>query len=179
MIAVVPYDPTWPSRFAQLAAPLRDALKDVPHRIEHVGSTSVPGLAAKPIVDVDVVVASEEAVACCVERLAPLGYVHRGTLGLAGRHAFFPPPGAEDHHLYVCIEGSLALRNHLALRDHLRSHPDDAWAYGALKLRLAALHREDLGAYLEAKTPFLVSLLAKLGLAEDELASIVDVNRKR
>ena len=179
MVVVVPYDSVWPARFERLAVSVGAALRDVPHRIEHVGSTSVPGLAAKPIIDLDVVVASEETVARCVDRLAPLGYVHGGTLGLEGRHAFFPPPASAAHHLYACVEGSLALRNHLGLRDHLRSHPEDARAYGALKLRLAAAHPDDLGAYLEAKTPFLVGLLAKLGLDEDELSSIVDVNRKR
>lgn len=179
MIVVVPHDSSWPARFERIAASVAPALHDVPHRIEHVGSTSVPGLAAKPIVDLDVVVASEPLVATCVERLGPLGYVHRGTLGIEGRHAFFAPPGAEAHHLYVCVDGSLALRNHLALRDHLRTHPEDARAYGELKLRLAAQHRDDPGAYLEAKTPFLVGLLGKLGIGEHELASIVDVNRKR
>lgn len=178
MLVVVPYDPSWVTRFDAIATHVGAALVDVPHRIEHVGSTSVPGLAAKPIVDLDVVVAGEH-VAPCIECLAPVGYVHRGTLGLEGRHAFFAPPGADTHHLYVCVEGSLALRNHLALRDHLRAHPEDAEAYGALKQRLAAEHANDPAAYLEAKTPFLVGLLAKLGLAEDELASIVDVNRKR
>src|SRR5262245_51865013 len=97
--------------------------------IEHVGSTAVPGLAAKPIIDMDVVIRSRSDLPAVITRLATLGYQHQGDLGIPDREAFRPPPGLPPHHLYVCLAGCAALRNHITLRDHLRSHPADAATY--------------------------------------------------
>jgi GrpB-like predicted nucleotidyltransferase (UPF0157 family) len=152
-VHVTEYDPTWPEQFRQLARRASDALGEIVLGIEHVGSTSVPGLAAKPVIDLDVVVRRED-VARAVERLAVIGYVHRGEMGVPGREAFRPPPGEPKHHLYVCVPDSPGLRDHLRFRDHLRAHPDAAREYAALKRRLADLHRDDRDAYQEAKSAF-------------------------
>ncbi|HYW11313.1 MAG TPA: GrpB family protein [Longimicrobium sp.] len=153
-VAVVEYDPAWPAAFRALARRAAEAIGERVMAVEHVGSTSVPGLAAKPVVDLSVVVRGED-VAHAIERLAPLGYVYRGEQGIPGRHAFRSPPREAKHHLYVCVPESPGLRDHLLFRDHLRAHPDAAAAYAALKRRLATEHRDDRDAYQQAKSAFI------------------------
>lgn len=177
-ITVVDYDPAWPTAFERLRARIWPAVADLATAIEHVGSTSVPGLAAKPVIDLDVVLRSGDHVPEAVARLAALGYGHRGDLGIAGREAFEPPPGAPEHHLYVCPPDSPALANHLALRDRLRGHPDLAAAYGALKQRLARAFAQDIDGYVDGKTGFILDVLRATGFAEDELARIERANRR-
>jgi GrpB-like predicted nucleotidyltransferase (UPF0157 family) len=164
-VAVVDYDPRWPTEFERLRARAAAALGDLAVAIEHVGSTAVPGLAAKPVIDLDVVVRRPEDVAHAIERLASIGYVHSGDLGLPGREAFAWPEGEERHHLYVCAEGAEPLRLHLALRDHLRSHPEDAARYAAVKRELAARHRHDRIAYTDGKDEVIREILARAELA--------------
>jgi len=156
-VEIAAYDPDWPRRFRALADRAAAALGDIVLSIEHVGSTAVPGLAAKPVIDLDVVVRPED-VEHAVRRLATLGYGHRGELGVPGRHAFRTPLGEAKHHLYVCVAGSEGLRDHLRFRDHLRTHPDAAREYAALKQRLAERHRHDPDAYQEAKRAFIDAL---------------------
>lgn len=177
-IAVVDYDPAWPTVFELLRARVWPAVADLATAIEHVGSTSVPGLAAKPVIDVDVVLRSQQDLPRAVARLATLGYAHRGDLGIAGREAFAPPPGPPEHHLYVCPPDSPALANHLALRDRLRGHPDLAAAYGALKKRLAATFAHDIDGYVDGKTAFIVGVLRDAGFAEQDLGAIERANRR-
>ena len=128
-ITVVEYDPSWPEEFQRLRSRVWPAVQAVALAVEHVGSTAVPGLAAKPVIDVSVVVHSQSDLPSVIEGLAKLGYVHRGDLGIAGREAFDSPPvppASPAHNLYACAQDSLALANHLAVRDHLRMHPDAA-----------------------------------------------------
>ncbi len=161
-IEVVDYDPEWPRVFEELVAPIRAALGDLALSIEHVGSTSVPGLAAKPIVDIDVVIRSAVDLAEVAQRLAPLGYKHLGDLGLPGREAFGREDGAvrPQRHLCVCIQGARPLVEHLLLRDYLRSHPEDAERYAAVKRELAVRFRLDREGYVEAKSGMVQELLA-------------------
>jgi GrpB-like predicted nucleotidyltransferase (UPF0157 family) len=153
-LVVVEYDEAWPEWFDELAGPLREALGDLGAEIEHVGSTAVPGLAAKPIIDVDVVVGSPEDVPRAIERLYRLGYVYQGDKGILGREAFMWPPGALRHHLYVVVARSEPHTAHVRFRDHLRAHPEAAARYSALKKELAARHADDPLAYTEAKSEF-------------------------
>jgi len=178
MIVVVDYDPVWPRLFETLQAPIWDAVADVAIAIEHVGSTAVPGLAAKPVVDMDVVVPPDQ-VAAAIARLARLGYEHKGDLGVPGREAFRYPVGMPRHHVYVCPTGTLALANHLAIRDALRADPSAARAYGALKKRLAVACADDVDAYVAAKTGFLLDLLQRAGFADRDLADIARLNQPR
>jgi GrpB-like predicted nucleotidyltransferase (UPF0157 family) len=136
-LIVVEYDPLWATLFTEFKASIWPHVKDIASAFEHVGSTSVPGLAAKPIIDIDIIVSNMSVALRVIQRLTPLGYTHRGDLGIKGRHAFFHPSEPPDHHLYVCLEGSIGLRNHLVLRDYLRIHPVAATQYGTLKMRLA------------------------------------------
>src|SRR5262245_17837584 len=105
-LVIQDYDPLWRDRFAVLAARTQTALGGLALRIEHVGSTAVPGLAAKPVVDLDVVVAAHADVNEAIRRLERLGYAHKGNAGIEGREAFQWPPGEERHHLYVLVEGA-------------------------------------------------------------------------
>ena len=177
-IVVVDYDPAWPARFEALRSGVDEAVRGIVISIEHVGSTSVPGLAAKPVIDMTVVVASQRDVPAAIEQLARIGYRHRGDLGIAGREAFHAPAHLPDHRLYVCVQDSPALANHLAVRDWLRSHPKDARAYGALKRHLAGAFRDDIDGYVDGKTEFLAAILAKSGFAADLIAEIAAANRK-
>ncbi len=144
--------------FADLHARIEPALRGIALAIEHVGSTSVPGLAAKPIIDIDAVIPSPTEMPAAIDRLAALGYVHSGNLGIAGREAFESPAALPAHHLYVCLKGGSALRNHLAVRDYLRRNPAAAAAYGRLKIQLAEQFPYDIESYLAAKTDFLTTI---------------------
>src|SRR5277367_3558470 len=148
---VAEYDPGWPGVFERLRDRLDAALAGVAHVTEHVGSTAVPGLAAKPIIDVDVVVADETAVGPAVKALAAAGWQHEGDLGIKGREAFLPPADAAYHHLYLVVAGGRPHRDHIDLRDFLRTHPGHAARYGALKRQLAVLLETDRGAYARGK----------------------------
>jgi len=176
-IVVVDYDPLWPLLFAELRAYVWPAVCDVADAIEHVGSTSVPGLAAKPIVDMSIVVPTPQSIDHAIEQLAGLGYRHRGNLGVEGREAFDQPNHLARHHLYLCSAGSPGLRNHLAVRDYLRAHPDAAAAYGELKKQLALAFPRDIDRYIDGKTDFIVDILRRSGLSDDEVRTIEGVNR--
>ncbi len=129
-IVIAPYDPAWPQVFESIRSRLAEALGATALTIEHVGSTAVPGLAAKPVIDIDVMIASEADLPSAISALATIGYVHEGEIGIPGRHAFRPPAGLPKHHPYVCALGSRELQRHLAFRDHLRENARDAQAYG-------------------------------------------------
>jgi len=151
-IVIVDYDPRWPAEFERLRDRAAAATGELALAIEHVGSTAVPGLAAKPVIDFVVVVAARD-VGSAVERLEALGYTPRGNLGVEGREAFSVPQGEARHHLYVCPADSEE-RAQLAFRDGLRADPELAADYEAVKRRLAELYRDDRTAYTEAKTEF-------------------------
>lgn len=161
-ICILDYDPRWPEVFRAWAERVQDALGGAVIAIEHVGSTSVPDLAAKPVVDLDVVVLPENFQAA-IERLAALGYVHEGDKGIVGREAFRWPPGEARHHLYLCAPDSPALRDHRLFRDYLRAHPDTAREYAALKRELARRHADDRIAYQAAKSGFIEMMTRRAG----------------
>ena len=170
-IIIVDYDPTWSDLFDRIAAHVSGALGELAIAVHHVGSTSVPGLAAKPIIDLDVVIASRAELPAVVECLASIGYAHRGDLGIAGREAFArvsedPPcsdehPGWPAHHLYVCAADNAEVARHLAFRNWLRTHPADARAYAALKRTLAKKFPHDIDAYIEGKGDMIRAILAR------------------
>jgi GrpB-like predicted nucleotidyltransferase (UPF0157 family) len=186
-IVVVPYSDSWAITFQQLATVLNNRLKDFIISIEHVGSTSVPGLAAKPIIDLDILIKDKSQSQQVISILGELGYTHRGDLGIPGREAFFrdsdqtPIDGAGTqwpaHHLYVCLEDSMSLKNHLRFRDFLRAHPETALQYGALKSALAAKYPNDIDNYVEGKTAFITAVLAQTGFDQDILNNITLQNK--
>lgn len=161
---VQPYNADWPYWFERVKAFVEPALAGVPHAIEHVGSTAVPGMTAKPIVDADVIV--ERSVFPLVkDRLATLGYLHQGDLGILDREAFvladaqlkqsLPP-----HHLYVCITGAAALRDHLCFRDLLRAHPDWVERLSQHKEELCRQFDNDRQAYIDGKSDMVREITA-------------------
>lgn len=172
-VVVVEYDPRWPHAFERLRERVAAALGNLAVAIEHVGSTSVPELAAKPIVDLDVVVPSAEEVPEAIRRLATIGYAHQGDLGIPGREAFNGPPGEAGlpaHHLYVCPADGAELHRHLAFRDYLRRHPDAVAAYTAIKREGAGRFPDDRDAYQEYKSAVVREILER-ALASREAAA--------
>ena len=158
--------------FADLSRVIVASLGEHALALEHVGSTSVPGLAAKPIIDFDVVVESRRAVSESIERLATLGYIHQGDLGVLGREAFrhggdkeVPLDGSgrewPTHNLYVCAQDNEALAEHLAFRNYMRQNPQEAAAYADLKRGLARRFPHDMDAYVEGKTEFVEAILRR------------------
>lgn len=160
-VRLVAYDPAWPALFAAEAARLTDALaaRGLPVRLEHMGSTAVPGLPAKPVLDLLGGHPQGAPLAAYVAALEEAGYVHRGEQGIPGRH-FFRRGDPRAYHLHLTTEGGAFWRDHLRFRDILRA--DDALrdAYAALKQGLAARHPRDREAYTDGKGPFVRAVLA-------------------
>ena len=160
IIEVLEYDPSWSEEFQIYASRLGAALGQLAMNIEHIGSTSVVGLAAKPIIDLDVVISSRIVLKEVIAKLALINYIHQGNLGIPGREVFNCPEG-KRHHLYVCSVDTPNLHNHLIFRDYLRTHPDAVRAYSELKRRLALQHHDNRELYNKSKTKFIQSILAK------------------
>jgi GrpB-like predicted nucleotidyltransferase (UPF0157 family) len=156
------YDAQWPYLFSRIEGELREQLGALVLAIEHVGSTSVPGLAAKPIIDIDVVIASAYQFPPVKDRLERFGYIHEGPCGLPDREAFRCVIDFPAHHLYVCETDACSLKEHLRLRNALRQNPKLAAEYAALKRSLADHYRHDRVAYTETKSGFIRSVLADL-----------------
>ena len=172
-ITVVEYDPAWPRRFEMLRAEYLAAMAaaGVPVvGIEHVGSTSVPGLAAKPVIDCDIVV-RETDVTAAVDVLTSLGFTPLGEQGIPQRWAFKEPARLSGTNTYVIVDGCLSLRNHLAVRDVLRADAVLRDEYAAVK-RQAGAASANIDEYGQAKTGTVQKILAAAGLTDAELASI-------
>ncbi|MEN3949958.1 GrpB family protein [Iodidimonas sp. SYSU 1G8] len=151
-VHIAPYDPEWPALAAFEAARLTAALTSNLLRTEHMGSTSVPGLAAKPIVDLLPVVASLEDLDWQRPRIEALGYDWFGAFGIEGRRfCILMKEGRPAVHLHFFQQDSPQIARHLIFRDYLRAHPDRARAYDAEKRRAAALHPQDSMAYNREK----------------------------
>ena len=158
-VLIQDYDFAWPEAFLKLAERVRSALGDLVLTVEHIGSTAVPGLAAKPTIDLDVVLASPADLPEAIRLLADMGYVHEGDLAIVGREAFRPPLGEPRHHLYVLAIGAKELRRHLAFRDALRADNDLRDRYAVLKRSLAYLYKDDRTSYTQAKSVFIASIV--------------------
>ncbi|MGE0599444.1 MAG: GrpB family protein [Dehalococcoidia bacterium] len=159
-IEVVPYDPQWPVEFERVRRDLLQILGNNCIGIEHVGSTSVPGLAAKPIIDIDVVISSRVVFPVVRDLLEAHGYRHGGNLEIPGREAFAEPEGSSRHHLYVCSVDAPGLHDHMVLRDMLRARPDLRERYAAAKREAAERHPHDIDAYIEDKGGVIAEIMA-------------------
>ena len=156
-IRVVDYDPAWPARFAQEHARIAAALGPRALRIEHIGSTAVPGLAAKPIIDVLVEIGDPDAEPLYVPRLEAAGYVLRVR---EPRHRMFRTP-ARDVHVHVWPDASAEARDYRLLRDRLRAHAGDRRLYEEAKRALAGRRWRDMNDYAEAKGPIIEQIKAR------------------
>jgi GrpB-like predicted nucleotidyltransferase (UPF0157 family) len=154
MIEIVPYDPAWPERFGEVGHELRRALGPVAVRIDHIGSTAVPGLGGKRVLDVQISVADFDPLEAFKAPLEALGYVYRADNAERTKRYFREPPGTPRRHIHVRRAGSFSEQFALMFRDYLRAAPDVAAKYEALKRSLADRHRTERRAYTEAKVPF-------------------------
>ena len=176
MIEIIAYDPSWVDQFQELTRWYEPILKKIEVlAIEHVGSTSVPGLAAKPIIDLDIVV-SRETVPKAIEVFEAHGFISRGDLGITDRYAFFiaEPPFATN--TYLVVNDSVALRNHLLLRRVLRESPELRREYAVIKRQLAA-SAADIGEYASSKTEVIQRILKYGGMDDESLRLIRDQNK--
>jgi GrpB-like predicted nucleotidyltransferase (UPF0157 family) len=160
-VVIVDYDPTWPAIYAKEKAMILRAVGNRAVAIEHIGSTAVPGLGAKPIIDIMVAVRRLTDVEAIVEPLQAIGYEYRPDVTTTDRIFFNKGPPEAHRHLHITEEGSDSWWEHLLFRDFLRKHPDVARQYCELKRKLAAKFRSDREAYTEAKTTFINSVVGK------------------
>ena len=160
-VEIVPYEPAWPDVFAEIAARLRGALGAGALRIDHIGSTAVPGLAAKDVIDVQVTVETDAALEPTGRSLAEAGWVLSGVIGgdhdvpglPPGQRKLFlnQPPGSRRVNIHVRVAGHANQRYPLLVRDYLRAHPHSAQAYATLKRDLAQLFPHDSDRYADTK----------------------------
>lgn len=162
-IAVVPYDPCWPLDFERAAGEVITALAPNLLAIHHIGSTSIPGIHAKPVIDILAVVADLRAVDERADAMRVLGYQVMGEFGIAGRRYFRRDDlsGRRTHQIHAFAEGSPHVRRHVAFRDYLRTHPEAARQYGELKRRLAEAHPHNMDAYIDGKDRFIKEIEAR------------------
>ena len=159
-VIIAPYDPSWPAAFLEERARLAQVLREwLAGPIEHVGSTAIAGLVAKPVIDIMAAVASLDASRPAIRALAALDYKYfpyRPDI----EHWFCKPSlQFRTHHLHLIPFGSRSWIDTLAFRDYLRDHPEVAAEYGSLKRALAKAHQFDREAYTEAKAPFIARIL--------------------
>jgi GrpB-like predicted nucleotidyltransferase (UPF0157 family) len=157
-VRLVPYDDLWPREFEAEADRLIRACDDLPMRVEHIGSTAVPGLFAKPIIDILVGVPPRDSRAPYIAALVAIGYEHLGAHGVPGRD-YFRRGAPRSHHVHMVSWSSALWRDHLAFRDYLRAHPAVAQEYTVLKRELAAAFPDDARKYSEEKAPFINATL--------------------
>jgi GrpB-like predicted nucleotidyltransferase (UPF0157 family) len=185
-LVIEPYNPQWEAEFERLRTLYLQHLGEFSVDIQHVGSTAITGLCAKPILDIDIIIEDKSLLGGITARLEALGYIAKGEQGIPGRFAFrqanntvpFQKPHHTlfPHHLYLCFSDSLALKNHLLFRDMLRSNVEIREEYSALKQALVG----DLGMnpeqYLRGKTEFILSALSLAGLTQSEIQVIREAN---
>ena len=165
-VIVEDYNPKWKSEFEHIKNELLKILSGKINSIEHVGSTSVEGLAAKPIIDIDIVIDKnfEEV----KKALESIGYIYEGDFGISGREAFTyeNKPHLMVHHLYVCNKDNKELHRHITFRDYLRQHKEDKKIYSSIKKEMALKYPENIDLYIEGKQPIILDIYKKCGLYE-------------
>ncbi|TCZ69293.1 GrpB family protein [Paenibacillus albiflavus] len=163
VIEVIPYNPEWKAEFEKIQEMIFSYIGDLILTIEHVGSTSVEGLSAKPIIDLDVVIESLDVLPSIIERLEQEGYEYEGNLGTEGREAFRRRynDGCMKYHLYVCPKDGKGFLEHIAFRDYLRANESARKDYELLKIKLAETYRYDIDNYSLMKTEFVADVLNK------------------
>ena len=161
-IEVVPYNPAWSTMFSAEAAKIAAVLGDQVVATLHIGSTAIPGIKAKPIIDLLVVVQDIERIDDYHEAMEGLGYEPMGEHGIPGRR-FYRKPGKDTrtHHVHVYAQGHSEVQRHLDFRDYLRAHPLDAQAYSRLKERLAVKFPDDADRYVQGKSALIEEIDAK------------------
>ena len=161
-IVVVPHDPAWAGGFAQESTALSEVFASCLVGLHHIGSTSVPGLAAKPVIDMLLVVGDVDEADGKNDEMAALGYEAKGEFGIPGRRYFTKGRNdARTFHLHAYGVGHPAVKQHLDFRDYLIAHPDEATVYGELKKELAGRYRDAIQEYMAGKDPWIKEVLAR------------------
>ena len=165
-VIVVPYDKAWKSAFEEIKKEIERVIGDLIIGIEHIGSTSVEGLSAKPIIDIDVVIKDYSVFATVVQKLETIGYIHEGDLGIKDREAFqySNKPHLQKHHLYVCPQYSEELHRHVTFRDYLKNNREAVKKYSLVKETAAILFPNEIEKYIDYKTPCIEELYMRCGL---------------
>ena len=165
-VVVLPYDASWQSAFEKIKDEIEEAIGDLILGIEHVGSTSVEGMSAKPCIDMDVIIKDYSVFAAVVDGLKAIGYIHEGDLGIKDREAFqyLNKPHLMMHHLYVCPYYSEELHRHITFRDFLRHNTEAVKQYSFVKQTAAELFPDEIDKYIEYKTPCIEELYSLCGL---------------
>lgn len=168
-VVVESYNPEWKTDFLKIKGELEVVLNGLVLSIEHVGSTSVEGLSAKPIIDIDVVIEDRTCLDSVINALGSIGYHHEGNQGIEGREAF-KYQGKEHlrkHHLYVCAKDAFELKRHIGFRDYLRSNPEAVETYSRIKVEGALRYPYDIDSYINYKSSFI-----------EEIYELIGVNKK-
>lgn len=165
-VIVLPYDVKWKADFEKIKAEIENAIGQLIVSVEHVGSTSVRGMSAKPCIDIDVVIKDYSVFDAVVSSLAEIGYIHEGDLGIKDRHAFryTDKPHLQTHHLYVCPQYSAELHRHITFRNFLQNNPDAVEKYSRVKETAAQLFPDNIDKYIEYKSPCIEEMYALCGL---------------
>ena len=165
-VLVLPYDTAWAEDFKAIKRELEIALGNLAIGIEHVGSTSIVGMSAKPCIDIDVIIEDYSVFKEVCEALSDIGYIHEGDLGIKDREAFkySDKPHLKAHHLYVCPKNSPELHRHLTFREYLKSNPEAIKKYSRTKEIAAMLYPFDIDKYIEYKSPCIEELYKECGL---------------
>ena len=164
-VVVEKWNPKWKDEFERIVDSLGEDVIYNSVKIEHVGSTSVEGLSAKPIIDLDIVIENDKFE--IIKRLLnDKGYKHEGDLGIEGREAFSYSEKEElmTHHLYVCPKDSKELFKHITFRDFLKNNPDLASEYSKVKEQAAVLYPDDIDKYMEFKSEIIEKIYKRCGL---------------
>ena len=159
IVRLVPYSADWKRLFEKEKARLQTAVGDYVLDIQHVGSTSIPGTVAKPIIDIAIAVESFEQAFVCVEPIEQLGYEYKGENGIPRRHFFVKRNPRSTHHVHMNELGSRDWENQVLFRNYLLEHPEAVEEYVALKIRLAERFPLDREAYTDGKAPFIERIL--------------------
>lgn len=165
-VIVLPYDKAWKNDFEKIRNEIQTAAGHLITGIEHIGSTSVEGMSAKPCIDLDVIIKDYSVFDAVVKALHAIGYIHEGDLGIKDREAFkyTDKPHLRSHHLYVCPQNSAELHRHITFRDFLRSNPEAVRKYSKVKEQAALSYPDDINQYIRCKTPCIEELYALCGL---------------
>ena len=176
-LIVLPYDPNWINEFEKIRDYLTEQIGDLVIEIKHVGSTSVPGLCAKPIIDIVAIMESYKVFPLIVSRLERVGFMHEGDLGVKEREAFkrLIPDDFMDYHFYVCPRDSNEFRRQIRFRNALLKNPQFAEEYGKLKIRLIGEVNGDRALYTNSKADFVLDIMNRVnddGELKDSLQNI-------
>ncbi len=170
-VQVHPPNPHWPHAFEAEAAQVSRILGDNVVHIHHIGSTAIPNIYAKPVIDMLAEVSNIDRVDACNAAMAALGYTALGEYGLPGRRYFRKDnaEGVRTHHVHIFLAGSPEVIRHLAFRDFMRANPDCAQQYSDLKRALAAQYPNDIDSYMDGKDEF-VKAMEKRAMEEQALS---------